>query len=249
MTEHTARAFDTDLQEIRRKVGEMGGLAERQTAAVVQALVRGDLALARNAIGFDDRVDALQREIEEIAIVTIARRQPMANDMREIVGAVRIAGDLERIGDLAKNIGKRVLALAGVPLPKRAARGILHMADLVLTQLQMVLDSYASRDAEKAVGVWQGDGEIDAMNNSLFGEVFACMLADPHEIALCTHLLFCAKNIEREGDHATNIAETVYYIIRGRRVGELRPKGDRTSQAVLPASAREPAPLLVSSLL
>jgi len=245
MSNHTARAFDADLFELRRKVGEMGGLAERQTATAVEALARCDPALATRAILIDDMVDRLQREIEEVSVVTIARRQPMAIDLREIVGALRIANDLERIGDLAKNIGKRVLALDGEALPQQAVRGIRHMADLVLTQLNEVLDSYACRDAGKAILVWRSDQEIDAMNNSLFGEVLACMLADPHTITLCTHLLFCAKNIEREGDHATNIAETVHYIIEGHPVREARPKADRTSQTLPPCAAPPKRPSLL----
>src|SRR5580704_1234693 len=190
MPDHTIRAFDSDLHELRRKVGEMGGLAERQIATGVEALARCDLALAQRVILLDDLIDRLQREIEEIAIVTIARRQPMAVDLREIVGALRIAKDLERIGDLAKNIAKRVLALRGESLPPRAVRGVRHMAELVLAQLKEVLDSYARRDIAKALTVWKGDEAIDAVNNSLFGEVFAHMLADPHNITLCIHLLF-----------------------------------------------------------
>jgi len=229
MINHTTRAFDSDLLELRRKVGEMGGLAERQIAAAVEALARCDLALAQQVILFDDLIDGLQRDIEEVSVVTIARRQPMAVDLREIVGALRIANDLERIGDLAKNIGKRVLALKGAILPQQAVRGVRHMADLVLAQLKAVLDSYACRDADKALVVWRNDEAIDAVNNSLFGEVFTYMVADPHNITLCIHLLFCAKNIEREGDHATNIAETVHYIVEGRTLGERRPNVDRTS--------------------
>jgi phosphate transport system protein len=234
MINHTTKAFDADLNELRRKVGEMGGLAERQIAAAVEALARCDLALAQRVILIDDLIDRLQREIEEVSVVTIARRQPMAVDLREIVGALRIANDLERIGDLAKNIGKRVLALKGAMLPQQAIRGVRHMADLVLAQLKTVLDSYACRDVEKALIVWRNDEAIDAVNNSLFREVFAYMLADPHNITRCIHLLFCAKNIEREGDHATNIAETVHYIIEGRSLDEKRPKADRTSQELAP---------------
>jgi phosphate transport system protein len=233
MTNHTTKAFDADLLELRRKVGEMGGLAERQTAAAVDALAHCDLALARRVILIDDMIDRLQREIEEVSVVTIARRQPMAVDLREIVGALRIANDLERIGDLAKNIGKRVLALKGQILPQKAVRGVRHMADLVLAQLKAVLDSYACRDAEQALVVWRSDEAVDAVNNSLFGEVFAYMMADPHNVTLCIHLLFCAKNIEREGDHATNIAETVHYIVEGRTLGDGRPRADRTSQALV----------------
>jgi phosphate transport system protein len=234
MPDHTTKAFDADLHELRRKVGEMGGLAERQIATAVDALARCDLSLAQRIILLDDLIDRLQREIEEISIVTIARRQPMAVDLREIIGALRIANDLERIGDLAKNIAKRVLALRGESLPLQAIRGVRHMAELVLAQLKQVLDSYARRDVATALVVWRGDEAIDAVNNSLFGEVFAHMLADPHNITLCIHLLFCAKNIEREGDHATNIAETVHYIVEGRTLGEDRPKADMTSRAVAP---------------
>jgi phosphate transport system protein len=234
MTNHTTKAFDTDLQALRRKVGEMGGLAEKQIAAAVDALARCDGVLAQQVIFLDDLIDGLQRHIEEIAVVTIARRQPMAVDLREIVGALRIANDLERIGDLAKNIGKRVLALRGESLPQQAIRGVRHMTDLVLAQLKDVLDSYARRDVAKALSVWKNDEHIDAVNNSLFGEVFTYMMQDPHNITLCIHLLFCAKNIEREGDHATNIAETVHYIVEGRTLNEDRPKADRTSHALAP---------------
>ena len=234
MPNHTIKAFDVELHELRRKVGEMGGLAEKQIDTAVDALARCDVVLAQRVIFLDDLIDALQREIEEISIVTIARRQPMAVDLREIVGALRLANDLERIGDLAKNIGKRVLALRGEIPPRQAIRGVRHMADLVLVQLKEVLDSYARRDVAKALMVWKSDEEIDAINNSLFGEVFTYMLEDPHNITQCIHLLFCAKNIEREGDHATNIAETVHYIVEGRTLGEARPKADKTSHAVAP---------------
>jgi phosphate transport system protein len=234
MSNHTMKAFDADLHALRRKVGEMGGLTERQIASAVDALARGDLGLAQRVIVIDGRVDALQREIEEISVVTIARRQPMAVDLREIVGALRIANDLERIGDLAKNIAKRVLALQGENLPPQAIRGMRHMAELVLGQLKQVLDSYARRDVATALSVWKGDEEVDAVNNSLFGEVFSYMLADPHKITRFIHLLFCAKNIERKGDHATNIAETVHYIVEGRTLAEDRPKADMTSHVVAP---------------
>jgi phosphate transport system protein len=234
MSNHTMKAFDTDLHALRRKVGEMGGLTERQIATAVDALARCDIGLAQRVIFLDSLVDRLQREIEEISVVTIARRQPMAVDLREIVGALRIANDLERIGDLAKNIAKRVLALQGESLPPPTIRGMRHMCELVLGQLKEVLDSYARRDVAKALTVWKADKEIDAVNNSVFGEVFSYMLADPHNITRCIHLLFCAKNIERKGDHATNIAETVHYIVEGRTLAEARPKADMTSRVVAP---------------
>jgi phosphate transport system protein len=234
MSEHTIKAFDNDLQELARKVAEMGGLAEKQVADAVAALAKRDSALAQRVVMLDSTIDSLQREIEERAILTIVRRQPMAVDLRELVGALRVASDLERIGDLAKNIAKRVVALDGEFRPTTVIRGVEHMTDLVLGQLKQVLDSYARRDAEMAIAVWRGDEEIDAVNNSLFRELLTYMMEDPRNITFCTHLLFCAKNIERMGDHATNIAETVHYIVEGRPLPEERPKGDNTSFSKFP---------------
>jgi phosphate transport system protein len=229
MEQHTTRAFDIDLQDLARLVAEMGGLAEKQIGESVDALNTHDLALAQRVIALDDKIDMLQREIEEKAILTIARRQPMAVDLRDIVGALRVANDLERIGDLAKNIAKRVGALDDDIELTKVLRGVEHMADLVLSQIKDVLDAYTRRDVEKALAVWRGDEEVDAVNNSLFRELLTYMMEDPRNISLCIHLLFCAKNIERMGDHATNIAETVYYIVEGRPLADERPKGDTTA--------------------
>ena len=233
MNEHTAKAFDGDLQELTRKVAEMGGLAEREIADSIQALTRRDIALAKRVVATDPTIDALQQEIEEKAVLTIARRQPMAIDLREIVAALRVSNDLERIGDLAKNIGKRVGALDGDFYPSKLLRGVEHMASLVLGQLKHVLDAYAARDLPGAIAVWKGDEEIDAMCTSLFRELLTYMMEDPRNITFCIHLMFCAKNIERMGDHATNIAETVYYMIEGHAITDQRPKGDTTSFATL----------------
>jgi len=233
MEQHTARAFDIDLQDLARLVAEMGGLAETQIGESVDALNSHDLALAQRVIALDDKIDMLQREIEEKAILTIARRQPMAVDLRDIVGALRVANDLERIGDLAKNIAKRVGALDDDIELTKVLRGVEHMADLVLSQIKDVLDAYTRRDVEKALAVWRGDEEVDAVNNSLFRELLTYMMEDPRNISLCIHLLFCAKNIERMGDHATNIAETVYYIVEGRPLADERPKGDTTASATV----------------
>jgi phosphate transport system protein len=234
MVDHTIKAFDVDLQDLSRMVAEMGGLAEKQIADSVDALARRDANLAQRVIAIDPTVDSLQREIEERAILTIARRQPMAVDLREIVGALRVASDIERIGDLAKNIAKRVVALGNEFHPHKVIRGVEHMADLVLGQIKDVLDAYARHDLDKAMAVWRGDEEIDAVNNSLFRELLTYMMEDPRNITFCTHLLFCAKNIERMGDHATNIAETVHYIVEGRALADERPKGDNTSFAAMP---------------
>jgi phosphate transport system protein len=229
--DHTAKAFDTDLQEITRKVAEMGGLAERQIGEAVQALVDRDVELGERVISQDPAIDALQREIEEKAVLTIARRQPMAVDLREIIGAMRVCNDLERIGDHAKHIGKRVVALDGDFYPQKLIRGVEHMAELVLGQLKQVLDAYASHDLQAALAVWKGDEEVDAMCTSLFRELFTYMMEDPRNITFCMHLMFCAKDIERMGDHSTNIAETVYYMVEGRPITDQRPKGDTTSFA------------------
>jgi phosphate transport system protein len=234
MVDHTIKAFDVDLQDLSRMVAEMGGLAEKQIADSVDALARRDANLAQRVIAIDPAVDNLQREIEERAILTIARRQPMAVDLREIVGALRVASDIERIGDLAKNIAKRVVAIGNEFHPHKVIRGVEHMADLVLGQLKDVLDAYARHDLDKAMAVWRGDEEVDAVNNSLFRELLTYMMEDPRNITFCTHLLFCAKNIERMGDHATNIAETVHYIVEGRALADERPKGDNTSFTAMP---------------
>jgi phosphate transport system protein len=231
MSEHTAKAFDVDLQELNKSVAQMGGLAEKAIADSVDALVRLDTSLASHVISVDLSIDALQREIEEKAILTIARRQPMAIDLREIVSALRVANDLERIGDLAKNIAKRVAELDGDFRPQKLIRGVEHMAGLVLGQLKQVLDSYAGRDLAKALEVWRRDEEVDAMCTSLFRELLTYMMEDPRNITFCIHLMFCAKNIERMGDHATNIAETVHYMIEGRTITDERPKGDTTKLA------------------
>jgi phosphate transport system protein len=229
MTDHIAKAFDADLQELKQKVAEMGGLAEKEIAEAVAALARRDFELASRVVASDQSIDALQREIEEKATLTIARRQPMAVDLREIVGALRVSSDLERIGDLAKNIGKRVTALSGEFHPARLIRGVEHMSELVLERLKQVLDAYASHDLESALQVWRNDEEVDAMCTSLFRELLTYMMEDPRNITFCIHLMFCAKNIERMGDHATNIAETVHYMIEGTPITGPRPKGDTTT--------------------
>jgi phosphate transport system protein len=233
MNDHTAKAFDSDLQDLARMVAEMGGLAEKQVADSVDALAKRDTALAQRVTVADGSIDALQREIEEKSVLTIARRQPMAVDLRDIVGALRLANDLERIGDLAKNIAKRVIALNAEFPPPKLIRGVEHMADLVLGQMKTVLDAYARRDDSKAMAVWRGDEEIDSFCTSVFRELLTYMMEDPRNITFCIHLMFCAKNIERMGDHATNIAETVHYIIDGRPITDQRPKGDTTTIAAL----------------
>jgi phosphate transport system protein len=236
---HTVKAFDAELQDLARMVAEMGGLAEKQVADSVDALARRDTALAQRVTASDPNIDHLQREIEEKAVLTIARRQPMAVDLREVVGALRLANDLERIGDLAKNIAKRVIALNTEFPPPKLIRGVQHMSGLLLHQLKAVLNAYARRNLDEAMAVWRGDEEIDAVCTSVFRELLTYMMEDPRNITFCIHLLFCAKNIERMGDHATNIAETVHYMISGKSITDQRPKGDTTSFAALRPATTE----------
>ena len=237
MIVHTTRAFDTALQELARKIVDMGRLDDEQIAAATEALVKCDTALASRVIAADDRLDALQRDIEEKAIAIIARRQPMAVDLREIVGALRISNDLERVGDLAENNAKRVMLLTDEFRINEVMLQFQCMVQLVRDQLTRVLQSYERRDIAEALEVWRKDQEVDALNTSLFRELLTYMMENPHNITFCTHLLFCAKNIERMGDHATNIAETVYYIVQGRPLKEERPKADMTSAQMLPLPA------------
>ena len=237
-SEHTAKAFDSDLQELTRLVAEMGGLVERMITDSVDALIRRDTALGKRVVASDVEIDNLQRAIEERAVLTIARRQPMAIDLREIVSAMRVATDLERIGDLAKNMGKRVSALDSDFHPLKLIRGLEHMTDLVQSQVKSVLDAYASHDLPAAMAVWKGDEEVDAICTSLFRELLTYMMEDPRNISFCIHLMFCAKNIERIGDHATNIAETIHFLVHGKGIETARPKGDLTSFAVVSPAAR-----------
>ncbi|WP_028032287.1 phosphate signaling complex protein PhoU [Chelativorans sp. J32] len=233
-SQHIMRSFDEELRFLANQIGGMGGYAERMVDEAVSALVTGDPALARKVIADDAFLDQKEREIGEKAVIIIAKRQPMARDLREIVGAIRISGDLERIGDLGKNIAKRVVAITETRQPVRLFRGLSSLSDLALTQLKEVLDAYASRSAEKLGLVRDRDEEIDAMYTSLFRELLTYMMEDPRNITACTHLIFCAKNIERIGDHATNVAETVYHIVTGTTMPPERPKEDQSHKVVAP---------------
>ncbi|RWO57545.1 phosphate signaling complex protein PhoU [Mesorhizobium sp.] len=233
---HIVSAYDEELKYLSKRIAAMGGHAERMVEQAIAALVNADPGLAQKVIRDDAVLDQGQREIDEKAIIIIAKRQPMATDLREIVGAIRISADLERVGDLGKNVAKRVVAVIEGRQPTSLFRGIAALADLALTQLNEVLDVYASRSVEKIGFVRDRDDQIDAVYTSLFRELLTYMMEDPRNITPCTHLLFCAKNIERIGDHATNIAETIYYIVTGDQMPAERPKGDKTDKIVLPAT-------------
>jgi phosphate transport system protein len=229
MPGHIVGSYDTELQELRRTIVEMGGIAEKMLGEAIAALVRRDTSLAQSVIAVDTRLDILQRQAEENAILTLVRRQPMAVDLRETVSVIRISSDLERVGDLAKNVAKRVLAIGGQMHPRKVLTGVQHMSDLVQEQLKDVLDAYTQQDGERALDVWRRDDAIDALYTSLFRELLTYMMEDPRNITFCTHLLFCAKNIERIGDHTTNIAETVHYLVTGENLTADRPKSDQSS--------------------
>ena len=225
MTEHIVKAYDKELDLLGRKIAEMGGLAEKMLSDAMDALVDLDADLARATVAVDPRLDLLQREIEEQAILTIARRQPMAVDLREIVAAIRISADLERVGDLAKNIAKRALVVVAEPRLPRAMIGLKSMNETAALLLKDALDAYAHRDVERARVVWTRDAELDALEDSVFRDLLTFMMEDPRNISFCTHLLFCSKNIERIGDHSTNIAETIVYLVTGEALPVERPKG------------------------
>ncbi|MGQ0671387.1 MAG: phosphate signaling complex protein PhoU [Hyphomicrobium sp.] len=233
MSDHIVRSYDQELALLDSRIAEMGGFAEKLLAEAFEALEKRDPDLARTAVASDVSIDKIERDLQEQAITMIAKRQPMANDLRHVMGVLKIASDLERIGDLSKNIGKRAQAISGENHPKRLMTGLRHMVELTSSMLKDVLDAYAARDAGKALRVWQADERLDALYNSLFRELLTYMMEDPRNIGLCTHLLFGAKNIERIGDHTTNIAETVHFLVTGVPLTDKRPKGDTTSSILV----------------
>ncbi|MFZ2103187.1 MAG: phosphate signaling complex protein PhoU [Oricola sp.] len=232
-TSHTVTAFDEDMKFLAHKIAEMGGLAERMVESSIRALVKSDVQLAQKVITDDLMLDEAQALLDDKVVLIIAQRQPVASDLREVFSTIRIASDLERIGDLAKNIAKRVVAISERGQSVNLVRGIDHLGDLALAQLKEVLDAFGSRSVTRINMVRDRDDEIDAMYTSLFRELLTYMMEDPRNITTCTHLLFCAKNIERIGDHATNIAESVYYIVTGEHLSAYRPKDDKTHRIVV----------------
>ncbi len=228
MSDHIVRSYDEDLNSLKTMLAQMGGLVEQQLDDAIDALSRRDTALADRVIQNDEKVDALEHQIEEKAILTIAKRQPVARDLREIMVAIRVSSDLERIGDLAKNTAKRTHAMSEA-LPRKLMTGVIRMGRLAQEELKNILDAYARTDAVKALDVWRADEDLDALYNSIFRELLTYMMEDPRNISLCTHLLFGAKNMERIGDHATNIAENIHYLVHGKPLAEGRPKRDNTS--------------------
>ncbi len=232
--EHIIKSYDEELGRLSKMIVEMGGLAESQLAAAIEAVIKRDSDLAVRVIEGDAKVDQLERDCDNLAIRLLALRQPMARDLREIVAALKIASDLERICDYAANVAKRSIALTQSP-PIQPVHALPRMAHFALLLVKDVIDAYVERDADKAIVVWTRDEELDEMYSSLFREFLTYMMEDPRNIGLCTHLLFMAKNIERIGDHATNIAENLYYLVHGMPLIQARPKGDKSSLEVVTA--------------
>jgi len=237
MRMHVAKAYQEELNLLDHKIAQMGGLTEHNLGRAFDALNNHDPQLAERVIISDAEIDRLQAEIEEQVISMIALRAPLAEDLRHIMAALKITGDLERIGDLAKNIAKRSRAIAAEQHPKPLMLGLRNMVERALSQLKDVLDAYADRNADLALRVWRRDEQIDAMYNSVFRELLTYMMEDPRNIGMCTHLLFGAKNLERIGDHTTNIAETIHFFVHGREIEADRPKQDKTSTTLIEPSS------------
>jgi len=230
--EHLVKSYDQELKRLRNMMTQMGGIVESQVALAAEAIMHRDAAAATRAVEEDPKVDALEREVETFVIRLLALRQPVAGDLRQIVAALKITGDLERIGDYAANVAKRSIVLAEFSLPYSLA-GLAHMARMVQGQLKSIIDALGDNDAAKAVEVWRSDQVVDDIYNAIFRELITYMMEDPRNITPCTHLLFIAKNLERIGDHATNVAENLYYAVKGESLPDSRPKGNTAAYAVV----------------
>ena len=230
--EHLVKSYENELKRLRDLLTQMGGMVESQVALATQALEDKDSEAAAAVVEQDPKVDHLEKEIEQFVIRLLALRQPMAEDLRRIVAAMKITGDMERIGDYAANVGKRSIVLLQFGLPFSLS-GITRMSRMVQDNLRLVIDAIGEGDVDKLIQVWRSDDVIDDLYNALFRELMTYMMEDPRNITPCAHLLFIAKNMERIGDHATNIAETMHYAITGKDLPEGRPKGDNTAYAVV----------------
>jgi phosphate transport system protein len=228
--EHIVSAYDEELKQLHALIARMGGLVETQLEGAVRAVLRRDAELAQRIRQGDKEIDRLEHDADAMALRLIALRQPMAVDLRNTIAALKIAADLERFCDHAKSIAKRAIAIS--QMPRIPAPGLDRMALIIQGMIKEVLDAYLANDLEKALDVWRRDEEVDQLYNSLFRELLTHMMEDPRNITACTHLLFIAKNLERMGDHATNIAEIVHYQVTGTELPDERPKGEDPSFTV-----------------
>jgi phosphate transport system protein len=234
MTEHTVRAFTEELEALSADIARMGGLAEQALTDAVTAIARRDASIAKTVIEGDIKIDDLQREIERKIMRLLALRQPMGRDLRQTVAALKLAADLERIGDLAKNVAKRALTIQEFD-PIALTKSVERMGKLAAVQLKQVLDAFVTHELAGAIDVWKNDEELDEHYNSLFRELLTYMMEDPRMIGPGAHLLFVAKNIERIGDHCTNIAEVIHYLETGEDLGSDRPKAVETGASQIPS--------------
>lgn len=234
--EHTVTSFDEELNEIDRLILDMSGQAAQMVEDATEALLQNDENLASRVVAADRTMDARQRDVDARVVTLIGRRQPMAQDLRAVVGALRMSADLERIGDLSKSVAKRVGAIGRAPVSGTLSTSIEAMSTLVLAQVRAVIELYVARDAEGLETLRAEDEKIDIRYTAIFRELLTYMMEDPRVITTCTHLLFCAKNLERIGDHVTNIAENAYYVVTGLQLPAKRPKRDETSAPVQPAA-------------
>jgi phosphate transport system protein len=232
---HLMKSFDQDLRRLRDMTVEMGGIVENQVALAAVAILDRDSTAASRVVEEDPRVDALERDVEQFVIRMLALRQPVASDLRQAVAALKMTVDLERIGDYAANVAKRSIVLSQFTLPYSLA-GLGHMARLVQENLKLTIDAIGENDDDKAMQVWRSDLMVDDIYTVIFRELITYMMEDPRNITPCTHLMFVAKNLERIGDHATNIAETIYYAVKGESLPDARPKGDSSAYAMMPPS-------------
>jgi phosphate transport system protein len=232
LADHISKSFEQELKRLRVLITDMGGMVENQVALARQAVLERDSVAAGRAVEADPKVDAVEREVEQFVIRLLALRQPVAQDLRLIVAALKITAALERIGDYAANVAKRSIVLEQFNMPF-SLTGLAHMSQLVQQNLKSVVDAFGESDTDKALLVWRSDAMIDEIYNALFRELVTYMMEDPRNITPCTHLLFIAKNLERIGDHATNIAETIYYAVTGEPLADARPKGDSSAYAIV----------------
>ena len=231
--DHIVKDFNEELSQLDNLLAEMGGLCEAQLSKAMEAMVKRDVDLASAVIEGDRRIDDLEKQVDSLAINLIALRQPMAADLRMIIASLKVANNLERVGDYAKNIGKRTIALSKAPVISSTANSIQRMSTMVEGMIKNALDALINRDSQRAKDVRISDQEVDQMHSSLFKELLTFMAEDPESISTCTHLLFIAKNLERVGDHMTSVAEQIVFIVEGEILDDERPKKDKTSSTVL----------------
>jgi phosphate transport system protein len=236
MAPHIVKSYEEELRSLEATILRMGGLAEGQLSAAIEAFAKRDAELAQRTAAADKLIDQIDHDIAEQTTRLLALRQPMASDLRQVIGALKLAGEIERIGDYAKNIAKHSLVVNRLPAP-RSTTLIQRMGVLVQEMIKDVLDAYSGKDPARAIAVWKRDGDVDELYNTQFRAILTYMLEDSRTITACTHLLFIAKNIERIGDHATNMAETIHFVLTGKRLEEERPRGVDASTIELPGDS------------